>query len=360
MFMWLPLIMGSAMFRSYEELRTLFRRSSWWVRSSTSCPFSLELRMSPQVHNWLYGYSQHDFSQTVRGSGYRPMVLLTHGLSLALFTSAAVLAAAALHRARERIGRLRTWMPPVGLYGILVALKSRRRTRFRRRSVRRSHSLPTQADPTAGCRRPNVVAFFTYPLARSAGTVPDEEIVAFVLDFAGPDRAGSLEFRLQNERSLILRANDRLMFGWGGFCRACVFDPIFGYLLSVRDGAWIIALGDRGAVGMITRFGVLGYAILFAYRRRRSIAKRRAQFLYSTLTLVTGLYLFDCLPNGLYNYLPYLFAGAPHRLGPRHGRSHETRAARETPRSAAGNAARAQRAGARPRVTQPLHVNAVR
>ena len=44
-----------------------------------------ELHMAPQLHNRFYGYFQHDFSQTLRGTGYRPMVFMAHGLTLSLF-----------------------------------------------------------------------------------------------------------------------------------------------------------------------------------------------------------------------------------------------------------------------------------
>ncbi len=50
----------------------------------------IEIRLSPQLHNWLYGFFPHSFGQQMRGDGFRPVVFLGHGLLVAIFTSMAV------------------------------------------------------------------------------------------------------------------------------------------------------------------------------------------------------------------------------------------------------------------------------
>ena len=75
----------------------------------------LELRLSPQLHRWVYGYHQHDFVQTMRDGGYRPMVFMEHGLMVSFWMAAAALTAfwlwhertfrvLGLHRLRCRSG----------------------------------------------------------------------------------------------------------------------------------------------------------------------------------------------------------------------------------------------------------------
>ena len=59
-----------------------------------SLPMLVEVRLSPQINVWIYGYFAHDFGQMMRYGGYRPMVFMTHGLWVALFACMAVLAAA--------------------------------------------------------------------------------------------------------------------------------------------------------------------------------------------------------------------------------------------------------------------------
>ena len=63
-----------------------------------------EARLSPQLHSRLYGFTQHDFLQTVRGDyTYRPMVFMQHGLAVAMFLGMATVVG--VHAVVERHGR---------------------------------------------------------------------------------------------------------------------------------------------------------------------------------------------------------------------------------------------------------------
>src|SRR5439155_21163091 len=44
-----------------------------------------EVRMSPQLHVWVYGVRHHAFVQQMRDGGYRPMVFMQHGLMVAMW-----------------------------------------------------------------------------------------------------------------------------------------------------------------------------------------------------------------------------------------------------------------------------------
>lgn len=46
---------------------------------------AFEFRMSPQLHNWTYGYFQHVFIQHMRGNLFRPIVFMPHALALGRF-----------------------------------------------------------------------------------------------------------------------------------------------------------------------------------------------------------------------------------------------------------------------------------
>ncbi len=63
-----------------------------------SVPMLIEVVMSPQMNVWVYGFFQHDFWQTVRYGGYRPVVFLPHGLWVAFFAFMALAAAVTLFR----------------------------------------------------------------------------------------------------------------------------------------------------------------------------------------------------------------------------------------------------------------------
>ena len=57
-----------------------------------SLPMIVEAVMSPQINVWVYGFFQHDFFQTIRYGGYRPVVFLPHGLWVAFFAFMAMTA----------------------------------------------------------------------------------------------------------------------------------------------------------------------------------------------------------------------------------------------------------------------------
>ncbi|MDB4990366.1 MAG: hypothetical protein JWN04_5544, partial [Myxococcaceae bacterium] len=68
------------------------RDITYWIRMLTgagliySVLILIEVRVSPQLHIWVYGHPAYDdFSQAVRWGGYRPVVFMAHGLATSLF-----------------------------------------------------------------------------------------------------------------------------------------------------------------------------------------------------------------------------------------------------------------------------------
>ena len=82
-----------------------------------SIPMLFEIRMSPQLHYWIYGYYSSDFVQAVREGGFRPMVFMGHPLAAAFFVMTSTVAAAALWRAQTRLLRF----PALGVTAYLSA-----------------------------------------------------------------------------------------------------------------------------------------------------------------------------------------------------------------------------------------------
>jgi hypothetical protein len=304
----LPFALGFAAFRTSDDARTLLRIFVAAMLAYTLLVW-VEIRLSPQFHNWVYGYAQHEFAQTIRDGGYRPMVFMSHGLALGMALAIAVLYSLALHKAKERFRgrRLFFW---IGAYlgFVLWAVKSMGAFIY--------GVIGTPVVLFTGPRFQNALAlalalsFFVYPVLRAMHVIPDDTILGIAESVAGPDRAASFEFRITNENVLVDRAVERVAFGWGGYCRACIFDLVTGDILSTRDGGWVIALGDRGVVGFFVRYFPLLLPIWVVWRRRKDIADPNDRVVLSTLSLVVAISLLDQLPNGPFNSLPYLFAGA--------------------------------------------------
>src|SRR5919106_6269446 len=80
----LPYVMGRVYFGDFKGLREL--AIVLFIGGLIYIPLCLyEILMSPQLHSTIYGFHQHNFSQTMRFGGWRPTVFLQHGLAVGLF-----------------------------------------------------------------------------------------------------------------------------------------------------------------------------------------------------------------------------------------------------------------------------------
>jgi hypothetical protein len=266
-----------------------------------------EVRFSPQLHTNLYGFFQHDFLQMIREGGFRPIVFMPHGLWVALFM--VMTAVSALHFAKQAAPneRLRATAITVWLFGIVYLCKSlgpmlillaltafvlflRPKTQFRIGALL-------------------AVVTIAYPALRGAGLIPTGELVAF-LEARKPERAQSLWFRFHNEDMLLERAAERPLFGWGGWGRNQVFDPMTGEAISVTDGQWIITIGTYGWLGYIALFGLLCLPLVALWWRYRTVPNDQIAPQVGVLAVMLGAMLIDLLPNATMVALTWLIAGA--------------------------------------------------
>lgn len=251
-----------------------------------------EVRMSPQLHQWVYGYFPHSFAQHIRGDGFRPVVFLGHGLSLGAFLAMAVLAACALWRQalRDRIAAT-PWMFAVG-WLLLTLLLSRNLGATALAVLFAPVILFTTLRLQLVLAAVIAGSVLVFPMLRGAGWVPTEAIhsVAQAID---PERAQSLQFRFDHEDALLDRANEKPLAGWGTWGRNRIFDPDTGRDLSVTDGYWVIVIGSFGWLGYIAQFGLMTLPIiLLAFRRRIDL-----QPATTGLMLIAAIGLIDLIPN---------------------------------------------------------------
>jgi hypothetical protein len=109
------------------------------------------------------------------------------------------------------------------------------------------------------------------------------------------------------------KAREQLWFGWGGFGRNRLYDDA-GRDTAVTDGYWIIVLGSGGLVQLVCSFGLLLYPVIRVARVLRRVREPRDRFLLAGLAVALVCYVFDLLPNGMYNPIPLFLAGALTRL----------------------------------------------
>lgn len=302
----LPFALAAAAFRGRADLR-LFLRILVGAGLAYSLLQIVELVLSPQLHRWLYGFHQHSFAQAMRGGGYRPVVLMSHGLAVAMFTFSALLAAAGSYKAKLRGFRFDLKWVAAFLWLILFASKSQAALLYSLIAVPlilwMSPKLQLRVALVAG------VVLLLYPVARGADLVPVDDIRSWVASEYGEEKVSSIMMRFDNEEVLLERANERPIFGWGGYCRPCVLDEITGEPSSVADGDWVITLGTSGYLGFLGKYLLLVLPILFAARRLKFIRSASDRRLIAALALIVGFSAFDLLPNGNFNYLVFVFAG---------------------------------------------------
>jgi len=261
-----------------------------------------EVRMSPQLNVWVYGFFPHSWVQHIRAGGWRPVVFLSHGLTLGIFLAMAALAIAGL--ARLDASRRKLWI--FGTVWLLVTL-------FLSKNIG-ALFITVALLPVVllgGVRAQLLVAaivcgvFLAYPVARTAQVLPYTQVLNLA-ESIDPQRVGSFQTRLDNEEGLLEKARKRPLFGWAGFGRWRVFNDS-GADITISDGEWVIVLGQYGWVGYLARFGLLTVPIflLLVHRRRYEIGMET-----SILAVILAANLMDLVPNSSNTPLTWLLAGA--------------------------------------------------
>jgi hypothetical protein len=269
-------------------------------------PVLFEVRFSPQLHTWVYGFFQHNFAQHIRDGGFRPIVFLSHGLLVGIFLCISAIAAITLYREARREGKPAVYwlLSAVWLIGVLFLSKNAG-------AFMTAIALATAVFLLG--RRPQLILalciaaiVMLYPILRGAGLVPVQSTVEFVQSI-NAERADSLRFRLENEDELLARANLKPLAGWGTWGRNLIHDPNTGELTSTIDGIWVALIGMFGWIGYIGRFGLLTVPILLHALRRNTVGP---SLIPIGLILTLCATLIDLLPNsGLVNYV-WLMAGS--------------------------------------------------
>lgn len=268
----------------------------------------LELLISPQLHRILYGFHQHSFVQTMRGSGFRPMVFLQHPLATALWMASGVIALLGLRRAITRqASRSMVTLAAVGVFVVAIACKSAGSTVLLIGGVGVFF-----AATTFGMIWPLLAMAAVLPAfatLRLMGVSIGDYVVQLASGIA-PGRALSLQARLDNEAKLLEKATQRLLFGHGSQFH---LTDVFGGKQTTADSMWIITLGRQGLLGLLSLCGLLAGPATACYRAavrlRKARLKREAAVLVATLIIVL-LFAIDCVFNAMINPIFVMAAGA--------------------------------------------------
>ena len=274
----------------------------------------LETRISPQLHRMVYGFHVADFSQSIRFGGYRPTVFMQHGLAVGAWMMAATLAGIWLWKTgvlKTFMGiSMKWWVPFMIVVQILV--KSTGAYILLLLGVL---ALFAALKPFKTSVMITLIAILivSYTSVAASGLITPEARSHYMdqlRQFIPADRVGSLEFRLTNEEVLGEKARERVIFGWGGWGRARIYDEN-GEDISVTDSLWIIAFGNYGLVGLTSFVASMLVPVLafcwFAYPARTWTHGNVAPA--AVLMVIVLLFLLDCVLNAMVNPVYTLTCG---------------------------------------------------
>lgn len=255
-----------------------------------------EVRMSPNLHRYLYGFFQHRFDQAMRYGGYRPFVFMQHGLAVALYMGSCAFVAYWMFRLRspKRVLRL-----SIGTVAAVTALTT----------------VLCKTGNGLGVMLLGIVSFHlgavmpkqlllailvatppAYMAVSTAGLMP-EKLLLGITSSVDAERARSLGERLGQERTFGAHAAKKPWFGWGGWTRNFP-RAANGRIAKAIDSRWMLILSKHGRFGLLawTAMMITG-PIVFLMTIPERLWLRGDIAMVTALAFLVALYTIDSLLN---------------------------------------------------------------
>lgn len=282
-----------------------------------------ESRFSPQLHRIVYGFHAHDITQTFRLGGFRPTVFMYHGLMVAAWMMTATLIGFWMWRCncfpkifkfpfQGKVYEVKTTWLVLGLLTTFVMLRSTGTYFYLALGLlilyagsRLRTILPLLLVMVVMCG-------YLYVGAAGYITGPQRQVITTAItQVVGKERAESFAFRLYNEELLGNKARKAMLFGWGGWGRNRIKDPVTGKDISVTDSLWIIVFGQNGLLGLVTMMIMFLLPVLiFCFRFGPACWGMSEVAPAAALTLGYAMFGLDCLVNAVINPVFILASGA--------------------------------------------------
>ena len=268
----------------------------------------IEIRLSPQLHRWVYGTHAVPFHMAKRLGGYRPTLMFRHGIEVGtwLATSGVIgLWFSMLGHRRQLLGvplRAQT------VILLIVNIISRSLGSIALLTGAAAVAVITRTTKTRIALLALVLATPTYLTLRITD-VWSPLIVIDLVEFIDSERAVSFSARVYQEDELGNKARQKIMFGWGGHNRFRVFDE-FGEQTTAVDPLWLITFGKYGLFGIVGLYGMLCMpAILVTLRTPARYLFHRKMAGVVALMLAMAIATGDSLQNAFFSPLMMVAAG---------------------------------------------------
>jgi len=298
-----PYLAGRLFLRTKEDLHDAARL----VVLSAACYAVLALwewRMSPGIHQFVYGSFQHAWEQHARWGFWRPIVFFPHALALGAFFVWTSLLGVWMFRcgALGRKDGVPGWViagPVLGLlssmsfgpWGMFIAglgcLFCWQALRFKWVAA-----LP-------------VVFAVAWMGMRYTGASDANWLLSTTAGISR-ERATSLEYRILAEKVLVAHARKQPVFGWGTWGRNRVFTEE-GKDAVHTDGLWVVILGTSGLFGLTTFYLWWCWPVVMGLLARGGLTDQPAKM---AMLIASGVQAVSFLFNGFVDPVMTLICGS--------------------------------------------------
>ena len=286
--MWVvPYFIGRLYFQTRDDLREL--ALGMVIGGLIYVPLCLfEIRMSPQLYTWVYGFHPIDFRQVIRWGGFRPTVFMQHGLAVGLWMATTTLVAFwfALTGVVKRLGTVPMWGWFIALLATTILCKSTGAIALLGLGMATVAGVHFMRSPW-----PLVLLVALTPAyltLRIGGLWDGTNAVGWISGNVGGDRAGSLSTRFEQEDDQIQVALKRPWLGWGGWQQG-------------QDQLWLIEFRNNGFVALVSMVGAFSIPAMLCCPRSRWRGMSVGTSAAVPLAIIGLLFLLDCLFNGMMN-----------------------------------------------------------
>lgn len=272
-----------------------------------------EIRISPQLSNYIYGFFPHLFVQHVRYGGFRPIVFMQHGLMVSLWMALTTTAAFWLWRS----GQIRHLKGVPFSFFILAMIVTTILCKSANGWIALSFGIGSffiyRLTLTVTPFRMLFLLNFSYVLLRISGLLKGEYILDAVGRFFDPARVSSLAIRLLQEDLFVEKTIQRFYLGWGGYKRGWPGDEETGKaLIGMVDSQWLIAFNTFGLVGVffVMTMVWMGPAVALKAVSRDKKNPPSLETEVVLLSIIVFLFMMDNLVNGMINPVYILVSGS--------------------------------------------------
>ena len=306
----LPYMLGRAYLRNFEAFQDIAKFI--FIAGLIYIPFCMyEIRMSPQLNRYLYGYGTvggGEYSNELGSWGSRPRVFMGTGLAVGTFMTAASLAGIWMlytGAIRKICGFNIKWLV-LALTVVTFMCKNMGALALLIFGLLTLFSIPYLKRAVMVYLL--IAAAPLYMAYRATGAWSAEMLVDIAASIH-KQRGDSLQDRLRNDSMLAEKALQRPVFGWGGWGRARIYRED-GKDISITDGLWIIVLGNTGIAGLTALTAVLLIPpLLFVRRYPVQIWTNPQVAPTAVMAIMVVLYMIDNLFNSMFNPLYVMSAG---------------------------------------------------